>query len=108
LYLIITLNWKTASRKKEVKTMALTKEEKTVAITGAKINEKDTGSTEVQIALLNKKIEKLTSHMTKNPHDYSSKRGMDIIISKKKSLLKYLKKENLAKWEELSKKKKAK
>ena len=71
--------------------MALTKEERQTVIKSAQQNEKDTGSTEVQIALLTKKIEKLTKHMTANPHDYSSKRGMDIIIARRKNLLSYLK-----------------
>lgn len=89
--------------------MALTKEEKATAIEAARINEKDVGSAEVQIALLTKKIEKLTVHMTENPHDYSSKRGMDIIIARRKNLLAYLKRTNPAKYEELTaKKKKAK
>jgi small subunit ribosomal protein S15 len=84
--------------------MALTKEEKTAAIKGSQANEKDTGSTLVQIALLTKKIEKLTAHMTKNPEDYSSKRGMDIVIARRNNLLAYLKRTNYAKWEELTKK----
>lgn len=90
---------------KEVKNMALTKEERQTVIKSAQQNEKDTGSTEVQIALLTKKIEKLTKHMTANPHDYSSKRGMDIIIARRKNLLSYLKRTNPSKFEELSKKK---
>lgn len=85
--------------------MALTKEEKTTAIKASQKNEKDTGSTEVQIALLTKKIQKLTKHMTENPHDYSSKRGMDIVIARRKNLLAYLKRTNPAKFEELSAKK---
>lgn len=81
--------------------MALTKEEKTAAIKASQLNEKDVGSTEVQIALLTKKIQKLTTHMTNNPHDYSSKRGMDIIIARRKRLLSYLKKNDPAKYDEV-------
>lgn len=84
--------------------MALTKEEKTNAIVSSRRNEKDTGSTEVQIALLTEKIKKLTVHMTNNKHDYSSKRGMDIVIARRKKLLKYLKSENPAKYDEVLKK----
>jgi small subunit ribosomal protein S15 len=83
--------------------MALTKEEKLNAIKSAQKDEKDTGSTVVQIALLTEKIKKLTAHMIKNPHDYSSKRGMDIIIARRKSLLSYLKKTDLAKYDEVIK-----
>lgn len=81
--------------------MALTKEEKTAAITANRRDEKDTGSAEVQIALLTAKIKKLTVHMTNNIHDYSSKRGMDIIIARRKKLLTYLKRTNPEKYEEV-------
>ena len=67
--------------------MALTKEEKTQVI--EKI--RNTGSAEVQIAILTEKIKKLTLHLTNNKHDYSSKRGMDIMIAKRANLLRYLK-----------------
>ncbi len=79
--------------------MALTKEEKTKAIVANRRNEKDTGSTEVQIAILTEKIKKLTIHMTNNTHDYSSKRGMDKIIARRKKLLAYLKRENPEKYD---------
>lgn len=81
--------------------MALTKEEKTAAIAANRRDEKDTGSAEVQIALLTAKIKKLTVHMTNNTHDYSSKRGMDIIIARRKKLLAYLKRTDPAKYEEV-------
>ncbi|MFA6862183.1 MAG: 30S ribosomal protein S15 [Bacilli bacterium] len=84
--------------------MALTKEEKNKAISENRQNEKDTGSTEVQIALLTKKIQKLTIHMTNNKHDFSSKRGMDILIARKKNLLNYLKRTDLEKYNALTKK----
>ena len=69
----------------------LTKDEKAVAIKASARGEKDTGSAEVQIALLTEKIKKLTVHMTNNKHDYSSKRGMDIMIARRTNLLNYLK-----------------
>ncbi len=71
--------------------MALTKEEKTQVIEKIRKDEKDTGSAEVQIAILTEKIKKLTLHLTNNKHDYSSKRGMDIMIAKRANLLRYLK-----------------
>lgn len=83
--------------------MALTKDEKTTLIKGSQRDEKDTGSCEVQIALLTARIKKLTAHMIANKHDYSSKRGMDIIIARRKKLLAYLKKENPTKYEEIVK-----
>ncbi len=79
--------------------MALTKEEKTKVITENRLSDNDTGSCEVQIMLLTAKIKKLTTHMTNNKHDYSSKRGMDIIIARRKKLLKYLKSVDQARYE---------
>ena len=77
----------------------LTKEEKALAIEKNKRAEKDTGSAEVQIALLTEKIKKLTIHMTNNKHDYSSKRGMDIMIARRDNLLSYLKRTDYARYE---------
>lgn len=51
---------------------------------------KDTGSVEVQVAILTKEINNLTEHLVKNKKDYISKRGLFIKVSKRKSLLKYL------------------
>lgn len=81
--------------------MALTKAEKTKTIESYRRDEKDTGSAEVQIALITEKIKKLTVHMTANKHDYSSKRGLDILIARRKNLLSYLKRTDYAKYEEI-------
>lgn len=87
--------------------MALTKEEKTSTIEAYRRDEKDTGSVEVQVALINKKIKKLTVHMTENKHDYSSKRGLDILIARRKNLLAYLKRTDPEKYDALMAKTKA-
>lgn len=79
--------------------MALTKEETKKVLESARRDEKDTGSSEVQIALLTEKIKKLTVHRTKNPHDYSSKRGRNILIARRQNLLRYLKKDDQAHYE---------
>lgn len=84
--------------------MALTKEEKTKVIEANKRGEKDTGSVEVQIAILTEQIKKLTVHMTNNKHDYSSKRGMDIKIARRKNLLSYLKRIDAERYTALLKK----
>lgn len=55
-------------------------------------SEKDTGSSEVQIALLTKKIENLTEHFKKHKKDYHSKRGLVKMVSQRKKLLSYIKK----------------
>ena len=79
--------------------MALTKEETKKVLESARRDEKDTGSSEVQIALLTEKIKKLTVHRTKNPNDYSSKRGRNILIARRQNLLRYLKKNDQAHYE---------
>ena len=84
--------------------MALTKEEKTKVIKDNQRAEKDTGSVEVQIAILTEQIKKLTVHMTNNKHDYSSKRGMDIKIARRKNLLSYLKRIDAERYTALIKK----
>ena len=58
-------------------------------------NEKDTGSAEVQIAILTDEINNLTSHLKTHIHDFHSKRGLMIKIGKRKSLLAYLKNRDL-------------
>jgi len=56
-----------------------------------KIHDKDTGSSEVQIALLSERINELTNHLKKHPKDNHSRRGLLIMVSKRKKLLDYLK-----------------
>lgn len=58
-------------------------------------NERDTGSVEVQIALLTEKINELTEHLKNNPKDFSGKRGLLMMVGHRKSLLSYLKEKNL-------------
>ena len=58
-------------------------------------NAKDTGSTEVQVAMLTKKISELTEHMKSNKKDFATKRGLLMMVGKTKRLLSYLKDRNL-------------
>ena len=58
-------------------------------------NAKDTGSAEVQIAMLTKKISELTEHMKSNKKDFATKRGLLMMVGKRKRLLSYLKDKNL-------------
>ena len=67
-------------------------------------NEKDTGSAEVQIAMLSKKITDLTEHMRLNKKDFSTKRGLLMMVGKRKRLLAYLKDINLDGYRALIKK----
>ena len=67
-------------------------------------NEKDTGSAEVQIAMLSKKISELTEHMKSNKKDFSTKRGLLMMVNRRKKLLAYIKKRNADEYESLIKK----
>ena len=65
---------------------------------------KDTGSSEVQIALLTKRINSLTEHFKDNKKDNHSREGMIKLISRRRKLIKYLKEKNFKKYEEIIKK----
>lgn len=67
-------------------------------------NEKDTGNVEVQIAMLSEKIKELTEHLKENAKDFQAKRGLMMIVGKRKRLLAYLKDKNLNGYRELIKK----
>ena len=64
-------------------------------------NEKNTGDTSVQIAILTDKINNLAEHLKVNKHDYHSKRGLYLMIGKRRSLLDYLKKNDVVKYREV-------
>lgn len=72
----------------------LTTKEKTKVIEEAKTHETDTGSSEVQIAILSEEIRKLVLHLKKHPKDVHSRRGLLKMVAKRRKLLGYLKKEN--------------
>ena len=69
--------------------MALKKEVKQAIIKEYRLDEKDTGSPEVQIALLTKQIDALTEHLKNNKQDKHSKRGLLMMVGKRRSLLNY-------------------
>ncbi len=70
--------------------MALSKERKAEIVKQYGKNEKDTGSIEVQVALLTEQIKALTEHLKKNHKDAASKRGLMILVGQRRSLLDYL------------------
>lgn len=70
--------------------MSITKEEKSELITQFRRDGADTGSPEVQIALLTKRINSLTEHMREHKKDFSSRRGLLKLVSQRSDLLKYL------------------
>ena len=58
-------------------------------------NEKDTGSTAVQVAMMSQKISELTEHLKSNQKDFATKRGLLMMVGKRKRLLSFLKEKNL-------------
>ena len=81
--------------------MSITAEEKTQIVSEHKIHEKDTGSPEVQIALLTKRITELTEHLRTHKKDHSSRRGLLKMVSKRNSLLKYLTREDRTRYQQI-------
>ncbi len=67
-------------------------------------NEKDTGSAAVQIAMMSQKISELTEHLKSNKKDFATKRGLLMMVGKRKRLLSYLKAQNLEEYRDLIKK----
>jgi small subunit ribosomal protein S15 len=70
--------------------MAITKEKKEEVVSEFRKNESDTGSPEVQIAILTTRINNLTEHMRTNKKDYSTRRGLLGMVSRRRRLLDYL------------------
>jgi small subunit ribosomal protein S15 len=83
--------------------MALNKEDVTSIITKFGKNEKDTGTSEVQIALLTQRINQLTEHCKLFKKDKSSQRGLLILVGKRRRMLKYLQRTELEKYRSLIK-----
>ena len=84
--------------------MAVTKERKAELVKEFGKDVKNTGATEVQIAILTDEINNLTEHLKENKHDYHSKRGLLMKVGKRRSLLDYLKKNNIVSYREVIKK----
>ena len=74
--------------------MAITKEKKEEIVGQFQKNDSDTGSPEVQIAILTTRINHLTEHMRSNKKDYSTRRGLLGMVSRRRRLLDYLRKVN--------------
>jgi len=79
----------------------LDKGEKTDIINKFELHEGDTGSTEVQVALLTERINQLTGHMVDNRHDYSSQRGLLKLVGQRRRLLTYLSKQDVGRYHNL-------
>ena len=81
--------------------MPLTLESKNQIVGDYKIHEKDTGSPEVQIALLTRRITELTEHLKTHKKDHSSRRGLLKMVGKRNSLLKYLTREDRTRYQQI-------
>jgi small subunit ribosomal protein S15 len=79
----------------------LTKEKKSKIIDDYKIADKDTGSPEVQIAILTNRINELTEHLKDHPKDHSSRRGLLKMVGTRSSLLKYIKNKDIVRYREI-------
>lgn len=81
--------------------MVLVKEKKQQIIDGFKIHSRDTGSAEVQIAILTERINILGEHFKHHKKDFHSRRGLLMLVWRRRRLLNYLKKKDVKKYEEL-------
>jgi small subunit ribosomal protein S15 len=81
--------------------MSLTKDNKEDVIKEFGRTNKDTGSAEVQIALLTRRIEDLTGHFKTNPKDHNSRRGLLKMVGQRRKLLNYLKRKDIEKYREI-------
>ncbi|MDP2211593.1 MAG: 30S ribosomal protein S15 [Candidatus Aquicultor sp.] len=81
--------------------MALDKELKTSIIDEHKVHEGDTGSPEVQVAMLTRRINDLTQHLKEHKKDHHSRRGLLKMVGHRRRLLNYLKNKNIERYREL-------
>ena len=84
--------------------MSLDTAEKQNLIETYQVHPTDTGSVEVQVAMLSKRISKLSDHLQLNIHDFSSRQGLLKMIGQRKRLLSYIKDKNAQKYQEIVKK----
>ncbi|AQA24642.1 ribosomal protein S15 [Rhodococcus sp. MTM3W5.2] len=81
--------------------MALTTEEKKSVLGEYGLHETDTGSPEAQVAMLTKRIVDLTEHLKKHKHDHHSRRGLLLLVGRRRRLLKYVQKVDIARYRSL-------
>ncbi len=82
----------------------MNKEKKTQTIQDNQLHEGDTGSTEVQVALLTGRINQLTTHLVAHRHDYHTQRGLLKLVGHRRKLLAYLTREDVGRYHNLIKK----
>jgi small subunit ribosomal protein S15 len=81
--------------------MALLKDEKTQIIADNATKEGDTGSPEVQVAVLSRRIAELTEHLKTHPKDHHSRRGLLRMVGRRRRLLEYLRREDIERYRAL-------
>lgn len=81
--------------------MSLTREKKSVIIESYRVHQTDTGSPEVQIAILSRRIEDLTEHFKTHQKDHHSRRGLLKLVGKRRRLLDYLKTNDVERYKEV-------
>ncbi len=81
--------------------MTLSKEDKTKVVTELKTHKNDTGSPEVQVAVLTAQINQLNEHLQKHLHDFHSRRGLFVMIGQRRRLLNYLRKYDFNRYQAL-------
>ena len=77
------------------------KDQKTSIIEANRTHETDTGSPEVQVAILTERINQLTAHLKVHPHDFHSRRGMLKMVGQRRSMLAYLQKKDVERYRAL-------
>ncbi|WP_115684446.1 30S ribosomal protein S15 [Corynebacterium senegalense] len=81
--------------------MALTTEKKSEILKNYGLHETDTGSPEAQVALLTERINNLTEHLKSHKHDHHSRRGLLLLVGRRRGLLKYLRENNVERYRDL-------
>ncbi|SDR94151.1 30S ribosomal protein S15 [Corynebacterium timonense] len=81
--------------------MALTAEKKSEILKNYGLHETDTGSPEAQVALLTERINGLTEHLKTHKHDHHSRRGLLLLVGRRRGLLKYLRENNVERYRDL-------
>jgi small subunit ribosomal protein S15 len=81
--------------------MSITAERKQTLITEYRTKEDDTGSPEVQVAILSERIRNLTDHLGDHKKDFHSRRGLLVMVGQRRSLLDYLKRKDVKRYEQL-------
>jgi len=81
--------------------MALTQEQKSTIIAEHRRSDQDTGSAEVQIAVLSKRISDLTEHLKTHTKDHASRRGLLMLVGRRRRMLEYLKREDIERYRQI-------